>query len=86
MNQAVANHLVLALEALTALAAGAAADGAVVRPDGGVDVRVRVQEVLRLEGQGGAAHDLADEAHWGPIEHHGVWQGHGRCRCGCRVF
>jgi len=56
------NHLVLALETLAALAAQAFLHGTVMRAALAVHVLVRAEQVLRLEGHGGAAGVIALEA------------------------
>ena len=63
----VPNHLVLPLEALTSGATRTAFYGAEMRACVGVDVHVRVEEVLGLEGDGGAAGDGAFETARGVV-------------------
>lgn len=60
VHEAVADHFVLALEALAALGAGAALDGAVVRPALRVDVGVRAAAGLvgNDKHKGKTAHTL----------------------------
>lgn len=55
MDEAVPNHFVLAFEPLAAFCARTSFDRAVVRSCRGVDVCVRVEKVLCLEGGSGAA-------------------------------
>lgn len=61
VDQAVPDHLILALEALAALASRASLDGAVVGPGRRVYVGMRVEQVLGLERGSVAAGELADE-------------------------
>jgi hypothetical protein len=50
MDKAMPDHLVLPLEALATYASWTGLDGAEVWSAGGVDVRVRIEEILGLEG------------------------------------
>ena len=61
------NHLVLPFEALASGTACAALDWAEVRSCVGVDVHVRVEQVLGLKGDGVAAEDGAFEAAGGIV-------------------
>ena len=56
------NHLVLALETLPPLCSWAALHWAVMRTCGGVDIGVRVQQILRLKGRRRAALESTNEA------------------------
>jgi hypothetical protein len=76
------NHLIFSLKAFAALTARTARNGAIVRSGGGVNIRMRVQKVLRLEGESIAAGKTANvAANLGmrdAIDAHAIRYGRGR--------
>jgi hypothetical protein len=80
--QTVPDHLVLALEALSSLAARAALDGAVVWPGRRVHVGMRVEQILGLERRRVTPAKVADvDAYLGigqAVDAHAIGHGRGR--------
>jgi len=59
VHQPVTNHLVLSLESFATFSTGTAFNWAIMRPYGRVDVGMRIQEILSLEGGCLAAFEFA---------------------------
>lgn len=78
------NHLILPFEPLSTRSSGAAFDVAEVRTRVGVNIHVRIEEILCLEGQSGTAMYNAFERAWGVLVVHcrtGIKGAVGLMRC-----